>query len=134
MITLVVLLILSIILLWLLVMYGVWKKTTKQQEVPDALEVLTPVYNKSTRLLRRAWFWVLRYVKILKAFLEKIATKAFFAIFPNARKAFEKKDELTGLEHGPSSYFLMSVSEYKDELQKNPPSGIKKDRRKKKNV
>ncbi len=130
MITLVVFLILSIILLWLLVMYGVWKKTTKQQEVPDALEVLTPVYNKGTRLLRRGWFSVLRYFQLLKAFLEKVATKVFFKIFPNARKAFEKKDELTGLEHGPSSYFLMSVSEYKEELQKE----VKKDRRKKKNV
>ncbi len=132
--TLVVLLILSLILLWLLVMYGVWKKNAKQESVPDALEALTPVYNKWVRLLRRGWFFILRYVSIFRAFLEKIATKAFFAMFPNARKAFEKKDELTGLEHGPSSYFLMSVSEYKAELQNEQKTTLKKSRRNKKNV
>ncbi len=134
MITIVVLLMLSIILLWLLVMYGIWRKTVKQEMTPDVAEVLTPAYNKSVRLLRRGWFSILRYLQILKAFLEKILTKAFFAVFPNARKAFEKKDELTGLEHGPSSYFLMSVSEYKDELQNVRQLADKKDRRKKKNV
>ncbi len=130
MITLVVFLILSIILLWLLVMYGVWKKNEKQESVPDALEALAPVYNKGTRLLRRGWFTVLRYLRLVRVFFEKILIRIFFAVFPNARKAFEKKDERTGLDHGPSSYFLMSVSEYKDELQKE----VKKSRRNKKNV
>lgn len=130
MITLVVLFILSIIMLWLLVMYGVWKKNAKQETVPDALEAITPVYNKSTRLLRRAWFTVLRYTRKIRLFFEKILIKVFFAVFPDARKAFEKKDELTGLEHGPSSYFLMSVSESKAELLNQ----TKKSRRNKKNV
>ncbi len=134
MITLVVMLIISLIVLWLLVMYGVWKKNAKQESVPDAIEALAPVYNKGTRLIRRGWFFVLRYLSVFRAFLEKVITKAFFAIFPNARKAFEKKDELTGLEHGPSSYFLMSVSEYKAEFQNEQKTTEKKSRRNKKNV
>lgn len=101
---------------------------------PDVEEALKPAYDKSIRLARRGWFLVLRYLDKLKAIVEKVLTKIFFAVFPNARKAFEKKDELIGLEHGPSSYFLMSVSEYKEEFEKTNSSVGKKNRRNKKNV
>jgi hypothetical protein len=132
MLSLVVYFILSIILLWLLVMYNAWRKSTETQQEPvlDAVEILNPVYKKSIRFFRHVWFFILRILKKIRSWIEKIATKIFFAIFPNARKAFEKKDELTGLEHGPSSYFLMSVSGYKDEFKKS----IKKIRRNGKNV
>ena len=113
-------------------MYGIWRKNTQQENT--VTEVLNPVYRKSIRSVRRIWFFVLRILRKIRSWIEKIATKIFFAIFPNARKAFEKKDELTGLEHGPSSYFLMSVSEYKEGFKSNPPAGGKKIRRNGKNV
>jgi hypothetical protein len=115
-------------------MYGVWRKNKKQEMTPDVVEALKPTYDKSIRLARRGWFLVLRYLEKIRAAVEKILTKLFFTIFPNARKAFEKKDELIGLEHGPSSYFLMSVSEYKEEFEKTNSSVGKKIRRNKKNV
>lgn len=130
MVTLIILLIISVIILWLTIMYGIWRKDTNEQITPSVEEVLTPAYQRSTRLLRRGWFKLLRSFEYLQKKSEKIFLKIFFTVFPNAKKAFEKKDELTGLEHGPSSYFLMSVSEYKEEIQKPE----KKIRRNKKNV
>lgn len=135
MLSLLILFILSLIALWILTMYGVWRANNEAASEHGVAEALAPTYKKSARLIRRGWFALLRVLNLLRSGLEKVVTKIFFSIFPNAKKAFEKKDELTGLEHGPSSYFLMSVSEYKEELQKEPsiPSG-KKIRRNRKNV
>jgi hypothetical protein len=112
-------------------MYGVWRSNIKHIEqalTPE--EALAPMYEKGVRLARRVWFKFLRNVNILRDQLTKAAARIFFWIFPKARKAFETKDELTGLEHGPSSYFLMSVSESKKEFEKD----VKKNRRNRKNV
>lgn len=128
MITLVVLLITSVLLLWVLTLYAVWRKESQPSEGPIAK--LAPLYNKSSRFMRRIWFKVLRIVRGLQSLITLLATKAFFAIFPSAKKAFEVKDELTGLEHGPSSYFLKSISPEKGENI----GEIKKNRRKRKNV
>jgi preprotein translocase subunit YajC len=129
MITLVVLLILSIILLWLLVMYSLWKQKNKHQEIGSISEIVPQYYSKSSRFLRRLWFGILRLVSKLGDTITIFATKVFFGIFPKAKRAFEKKDELTGLEQGPSSYFLMSITE---EVAANKVA--KKTRRKSKNV
>ena len=102
--------IISIIVLWLLVMYSAWNKKGTEQAV-DAVTELTPLYNKSTRVARRWLFSLQRAIGVWRAKGTTLATKIFFAIFPKARKAFEEKDALTGLEHGPSSYFLKSISE-----------------------
>ncbi len=129
MITLVVLLVLSIVLLWLLVMYAIWKEKNKHQEVGLLSEIVPVYYSKSSRALRRIWFGLLRLISKLGDITTLFATKIFFTIFPKAKKAFEKKDELTGLEQGPSSYFLMSITE---EVAANKTT--KKTRRKSKNV
>lgn len=97
-------------------------------------EALVPVYEKGARLVRRGWFKLLRNINILREQLTKVAARIFFWIFPKARKAFEKKDELTGLDHGPSSYFLMSVSESKKEFENIHQIIVKKNRRNRKNV
>lgn len=126
--TLVVFFIVSIILVWIILMYSIWRKQNRESQ--SLSEITTPLYNKSSRLLRKFWFTVLRYISVARAFMIKIATKAFFAIFPGARKAFEEKDELIGLEHGPSSYFLKSISSEKEVSE----TVERKIRRKRKNV
>lgn len=126
--TLVVLFIISIILVWIVLMYSVWRK--QHHENGSLSEITTPLYNKSSRVVRKLWFALQRAIGIARAFMTRLATKAFFAIFPSARKAFEKKDELTGLEHGPSSYFLKSITPEKGV----PPTEGVKIRRKRKNV
>lgn len=109
-------------------MYSIWRKQHHESE--SLSEITTPLYNKSSRVLRKIWFAVLRAIGVARAWMTRLATKAFFAIFPSARKAFEKKDELTGLEHGPSSYFLKSITPEKGTV---PAEGTKI-RRKRKNV
>lgn len=126
--TLVVWFLVSLIALWLFAMLTLWNTQTKQ--TTDMIEELRPVATKSLRTLRRFWFLVLRGVATIRAAATTLITKLFFTIFPNAKKAFEKKDELTGLQQGPSSYFLMSISEGKELPGKEEP----KIRRKRKNV
>jgi hypothetical protein len=128
MITLVVWFLVSLIALWLFAMLTLWNTQTKQ--TTDVIEELRPVATKSLRSIRRIWFLFLRAINKIGDFLTLIITKLFFALFPKAQKAFEKKDELTGLEQGPSSYFLMSISEGKELPEKEEP----KIRRKRKNV
>ncbi len=119
----------SILALWLFVMFLIWKK----QENKDVIKDINPVVEKTTRLVRRSWFLLLLGLNKLRLFITKIIAKIFFAIFPKAKTAFEPKNDLTGLEQGPSSYFLMSISEEKD--KKNQALEIpKKTRRKIKNV
>lgn len=128
MITLVVSLFISLLILWLTAMLMLWRKEGQQTET--LAEELNPLVSKSVRTVRRTWFLFLRGVRKVQDFLTLIITKLFFTLFPKAKKAFEKKDELTGLQQGPSSYFLMSISEGKDNPQKEEP----KIRRKRKNV
>lgn len=117
-----------LVAVWLLTMVILWK--THESRSEDYVSVVHPLIKKSMQVARRIWFTLLRAITAARIFSTRIITKLFFAIFPNARKAFEQKDELTGLEQGPSSYFLMSISEGKEEVV----SQEKKSRRKRKNV
>ena len=44
--------------------------------------------------------------------------KFFYFLFPKALHAFKKRDEMTGLKHGPSSFFLHKISEHKKVAKK----------------
>ncbi|MCC7436519.1 hypothetical protein IT402_01430 [Candidatus Nomurabacteria bacterium] len=105
-------------------MYNIWRERNKDQENTD--HKIPEIYGKGVRFLRRGWFSFLRFLSKLQNLITILATKAFFKIFPKAKKIFMDKDKLTGLEHGPSSYFLKSITP-----EKNP---LKKNRRKPKNV
>lgn len=126
--TFVVSFIISLLILWLVAMLMLWRKEGQQTET--LADELNPLVSKGARTARRTWFLFLRGVRKAQDFLTLIITKLFFTLFPKAKKAFEKKDELTGLQQGPSSYFLMSISEGK-ELPEKEESKI---RRKRKNV
>lgn len=115
--------------LWLTTMIALWNNTKGAYQDP-AEEQLNVVTTKTVRLIRRGWYaTLLAIIMALKKIASYIA-RGFFTLFPKAQKAFEKKNELTGLTDGPSSYFLMSVSEYKEDLKKVPA----KHGRNKKNV
>lgn len=131
MISLVIWFIISLLVLWLTTMVILWRKQSKS----DVLKAINPLVEKGVRSSRRLWFLILRGISRFRSYLTKLITKLFFMIFPNARAAFEKKDELTGLEQGPSSYFLMSISEGLQETQDSKPVETpKKHGRKSKNV
>ncbi len=107
MISLVIWFIVSLIILWLIVMAVLWRK----QEQADVLKEIDPLVKRGVRGGRRIWFLVLRMVDKLRFYTARLVAKLFFRIFPKARAAFKNKEELAGLEQGPSSYFLMSISE-----------------------
>jgi hypothetical protein len=115
--------IISLLSLWLLVMFLIFREAHKKETNIE----IKQISNKYIRESRKFWFLFLRGVSYLRDFATKIIAKIFFYIFPKAKTVFEKKDELAGLEHGPSSFFLMSISEDKTKPQK-------KARRKTKNV
>lgn len=119
--------IISILALWFLVMFLVFREAHKKETNVE----IKQISNKYLRETRKFWFLFLRIINTLRDLATKIIAKAFFYIFPKAKSVFEKKDELAGLEHGPSSYFLMSISEDKTKV---PSSEKKKARRKTKNV
>lgn len=135
MVTFGILFLISALIFWLLFMYGVWRRTIPHESMEHGfLKALSPFYQKSARFFRKSFFFLSRVIeKVLYKGLQVLA-KGFFTLFPKAKKAFEKKDELIGLEHGPSSYFLMSVSEYKNEEKEASKPSSSGHRRNKKNV
>lgn len=132
MLSIVIWFIVSLLVLWLTTMIVLWRKQSKG----DILTVINPLIEKSVRNSRRFWFLILRGINNIRAYITNLITKLFFIVFPNAKRAFEKKDELTGLEQGPSSYFLMSISEGSPVESKivKQTGVIKKNGRKSKNV
>jgi hypothetical protein len=116
-----------IIALWISTM-ALWQQYD-QQVAPNILKSDDVVYqwNKAARLARRSWYGGVRYSKQAALWGNKKVSTAFIAIFPKSKTAFVERDILTGLEHGPSSYFLASLSK----TSKQPSSKIKRVRIKK---
>jgi hypothetical protein len=96
--------------LWLSVMFLWWQKERNTNE-PLATDVALTYADKGQRLLRRGWYFSQRHLKEWALWGSKKVSKVFFSLFPNAAPAFAKRDELAGLKQGPSSFFLLSLSE-----------------------
>jgi hypothetical protein len=103
--------------LWLTVMY-VWWKEEQGLAQASATTVATAYFAICARLTRRGWYACTMYAKALGAWTNKKMQKLFFSLFPGAQPAFAKHDELAGLKHGPSSYFLRSISEKETTVSK----------------
>jgi hypothetical protein len=117
--TLLIVLGILIVLLWLMTMVVWWRS---EQDKP--VKTLTPddaiqAWNKAARMGRRTWYSSVRHSKRAANWSNKKASDAFITVFPKSKAAFEKPDELTGLEHGPSSYYLASLS--KPAVKIKPP-------------
>jgi hypothetical protein len=108
--TLAIIAIVLVLALWISVMLVWWRS---EQEKP--VKTIKPTdlirsVHKATRMARRSWYGGVRYSKQVALWGNKKARAAFVTLFPNAKSAFVEKDKLTGLEHGPSSYFLANLS------------------------
>ena len=99
-----------IICAWLVVM-RIWWNKEHHIEQPLSSENVARLGEKGARLLRRGWYRTLFYGEIVRSWGSSMFARAFFYFFPSAKPAFAKKDELVGLAHGPSSFFLKSISE-----------------------
>jgi hypothetical protein len=108
--TLIILFIISLFLSWMTLMRIWWKKERGlTQEFSE--EHLLSYSKKGVRLTRRLWYRFTFYGQQVLTWLQRKLAKVFFSIFPNAAPAFAKKDGLVGLKHGPSSFFLKTISE-----------------------
>ena len=108
--TLVIVIILLILALWISVML-LWWRTEQEKPVKTIKRGdIVRTINKAIRAGRKSWYTSLRYSKQVAAWGNKKARTAFVAVFPKSKPAFVKQDPLTGLEHGPSSYFLANLT------------------------
>ncbi len=98
-----------LIALWISAM-ALWWHSEQGHAIPFRQDDVIRQVNKAVRMGRRTWYGTVRYGKRAATWSEKKATNALVTVFPKARAAFTEKDALTGLEHGPSSYFLAHLS------------------------
>lgn len=110
--------------LWLLSMFAWWKKESGIVFPLLRFSSIFMYQDKTARLARRAGYGGMLYLKQSFFWAMKKMSKLFYAVFPNAERAFTEKDELVGLKQGPSSYFLMSLSE--EEKKKEKTRSVKR--------
>jgi uncharacterized protein YpmB len=108
--TLAIVLIVLLIALWISAMLLWWRSEQEKPVKTVGPQDLVRSVNKVVRMGRRSWYGGLRYSKQASLWGNKKARNAFVTLFPQSKSAFVNKDALTGLEHGPSSYFLANLS------------------------
>ncbi|MDB5188881.1 MAG: hypothetical protein JWM92_479 [Candidatus Nomurabacteria bacterium] len=118
-IALVIVIALLLIALWISAM-ALWWRHEQGRIAPLQPRAVIRHLNKAARLGRRSLYSTMRYSKRAGRWGNRKVSNAFVAVFPKAKAAFTKKDMLTGLQHGPSSYFLASLS--KRAKKKTKPS------------
>lgn len=99
-----------IITLWISVMLLWWRSEQQQPAKTIKPGDVIRSWNKAARLARRSWYGGMRYTTQVTAWGSNKVRTAFIAVFPKSKPAFVKQNPLTGLEHGPSSYFLANLT------------------------
>jgi hypothetical protein len=110
-ITLSIALIVLAIAFWFTTMYSLWQKESGIASQRLSIETCVAYWDKTERIFRRGYYSAMLYLRHGAQWGNKRMASLFFMLFPNAQPAFAKRDVLTGLHQGPSSYFLMSISE-----------------------
>lgn len=110
-----------IVVTWLYTSYLSYKVSTGKTFEPIERSHFIARWTQALRLIRRGWYSVNMEGKHLLLWSGKRAENAFVAVFPKSADAFAKKDELTGLQTGPTSYFLKSISKPKQAPQRRLP-------------
>lgn len=103
----------TIVLLWITSMVLWWQEENDiQTQTID--KTISRQGEHIARYGRRGYYALGLYGKKLSSWSTK-KTKAFLAVhFPKMYKTIKKPDPLTGLKHGPASYFLHTISEKND--------------------
>ena len=97
------------VLLWLSTMLLWWHEGTHAEHTMLDAVALKQI-ERIIRLSRRSYYAGMLYSTRAFNWGNKSMGRAFVHVFPNAAPAFQKHDMLAGLEDGPSSYFLHSIS------------------------
>jgi hypothetical protein len=119
--TLAIILLAVLITTWIYSVFLSWKESEGTVFEPITQSFFVEKWNVLARLVRRGWYRANLEGKTVLTWSGKKAEGAFVTVFPKAAPAFTKKDELTGLKQGPSSYFLKSISIPKKSTEKRLP-------------
>ncbi len=92
-------------------MMFIWWQNERGEKAPLATDTALVYLDKCARLARRGWYASALYARTIGIWGNKKVSKLFFKLFPDAAPAFAKRDALLGLTQGPSSFFLLSISE-----------------------
>lgn len=112
----------SFIFAWFIAQFGAWRNAQQIQRV-SRFEKLTDL-ERVMRYLRRGRYSTERVVRSGFDIVSATARRSIVFLFPKSKKVFSDIDPLTGLQHGPSSYFLMEISQREKKTQ--PIRRIKK--------
>ncbi|HEY0980182.1 MAG TPA: hypothetical protein VGE18_02110 [Candidatus Paceibacterota bacterium] len=115
--TLLIVLAVLIVLFWLSVML-LWWHESEAREHATLDRVAMRQVERAIRLTRRSYYAGALYTRRAFNWGNKSVARAFVHVFPKAAPLFQKHDVLAGLESGPSSYFLHSISRSKEEGEK----------------
>jgi hypothetical protein len=102
-----------IVVTWGYAMFVYWQVS---QGTPLALVESKPFvarWQQSLRLTRRGWYSTSVYSKQVLLWTNQKISALFVRLFPTSAPVFVKRDMLTGLTHGPSSFFLKTISSQK---------------------
>ncbi|HSE56772.1 MAG TPA: hypothetical protein VLB02_01665 [Candidatus Paceibacterota bacterium] len=91
--------------------------TTPEQTTRAAVRVLS---HKAEAFLKAALHVCVYYALEIGKLASNEVKSWVFKAFPRLKIALTEKDKLTGLYHGPASFFLANVSEYKTETVRTP--------------
>lgn len=75
-------------------------------------------WERGIRLTRRGWYGASLHAKQVLNWGNRKAENAIVALFPKSAPVFKKPDEMTGLNDGPSSFFLKSISPEKTQKKR----------------
>lgn len=118
-----IVLIVLLLTTWLYIGYLGWQKSMGKEFEPIERSDFLKRYAWLERLVRRSWYSARAEGKKVLSWSGKQAEIALTTVFPASEAAFKKTNELTGLQTGPSSYFLKQIS---PETAKTPRSSRNK--------
>lgn len=110
-ITFAILLAILIFVTWIFSMFLCWKVT---EDIPLTIVEIAPFlkqWNKGARLFRRGWYLTNRHTRDVIGRTRNNAANIIVKTLPQSAHLFVKQNKLSGLEIGPTSYYLKKISQ-----------------------
>lgn len=99
----------ALILAWVSALYIEWR-ATEAKALPWLRSGTLADLDLWMRYVRRARYGTERGIEQSLQAIRTTSKHALTFFFPSAKQAFKENHPLTGLESGPSSYFLLEIS------------------------
>lgn len=105
-----VVLLVLVVTTWIYTIYLSWKHRSGATYTPITESMVTARTGQWVRLTRRGWYSTRMSAKRALLWIGARTQRLITTLFPKSAAAFAKHDVLTGLQTGPSSYFLKQIS------------------------